>query len=78
MNGELTTGVSDSLYTSQLQLIQGGLSSVIQVQRLLRLSSALIEAGVKSQIIYEKLYHNKHTKLFEVTKPYAWCLKFRM
>ena len=59
MNGELTLEIATPLYLS-IATDTGWFKFSNTSAKALKVSSALIKAGVKSQIIYEKLYQNKH------------------
>ena len=59
MNGELTLELATPLYLS-IATDTGWFKFSNTSAKALKVSSALIKAGVKSQIIYEKLYQNKH------------------
>jgi phosphoesterase RecJ-like protein len=59
MNGEITLEVATPLYLS-IATDTGWFKFSNTSAKALKACSALIEAGVKSEIIYEKLYQNKH------------------
>ena len=59
MNGEITLEIATPLYLS-IATDTGWFKFSNTSAKALKVSSALIKAGVKSQIIYEKLYQNKH------------------
>ncbi|MBS1257996.1 MAG: Bifunctional oligoribonuclease and PAP phosphatase NrnA [Candidatus Scalindua arabica] len=65
MNGELTLEVATPLYLS-IATDTGWFKFSNTSAKAFKACSALIEAGVKSQIIYEKLYHNKHVSYLKL------------
>ena len=65
MNGELTLELATPLYLS-IATDTGWFKFSNTSAKAFKACSALIEAGVKSQIIYEKLYHNKHASYLKL------------
>ncbi len=65
MNGELTLEIATPLYLS-IATDTGWFKFSNTSAKAFKACSALIEAGVKSQIIYEKLYHNKHASYLKL------------
>ncbi len=65
MNGELTLELATPLYLS-IATDTGWFKFSNTSANAFKACSALIEAGVKSQIIYEKLYHNKHASYLKL------------
>ena len=65
MNGELTLELAIPLYLS-IATDTGWFKFSNTSANAFKACSALIEAGVKSQIIYEKLYHNKHASYLKL------------
>ncbi len=65
MNGELTLELATPLYLS-IATDTGWFKFINTSAKAFKACSALIEAGVKSQIIYEKLYHNKHASYLKI------------
>lgn len=65
MNGELTLELATPLYLS-IATDTGWFKFSNTSAKAFKACSALIEAGVKSQVIYEKLYHNKHASYLKL------------
>ena len=65
MNGELTLELATPLCLS-IATDTGWFKFSNTSAKAFKACSALIEAGVKSQIIYEKLYHNKHASYLKL------------
>ena len=65
MNGELTLEIATPLYLS-IATDTGWFKFSNTSAKAFKACSALIESGVKSQIIYEKLYHNKHASYLKL------------
>ncbi len=65
MNGEITLEIATPLYLS-IATDTGWFKFSNTSAKAFKACSALIEAGVKSQIIYEKLYHNKHASYLKL------------
>jgi phosphoesterase RecJ-like protein len=65
MNGELTLELATPLYLS-IATDTGWFKFSNTSAKAFKACSALIEVGVKSQIIYEKLYHNKHASYLKL------------
>lgn len=66
MNGEITLEVATPLYLS-IATDTGWFKFSNTSAKALKACSALIEAGVKSEIIYEKLYQNKHLSYLKLS-----------
>ncbi len=65
MNGELTLEIATPLYLS-IATDTGWFKFSNTSAKAFKACSALIEAGVKSQIVYENLYHNKHVSYLKL------------
>ncbi len=65
MNGELTLEIATPLYLS-IATDTGWFKFSNTSAKAFKACSALMEAGVKSQIIFEKLYHNKHASYLKL------------